>query len=136
MENVKKLLALLLTLHCVVAIIMPTNALEAQPLADGTNTAEATLAISPVGQASCGVTVKAKDLTYRIEATMSLYQIDDSYPDPLKSWTVSGVANISVTKSYYVTKGHDYQVMATITIKDSSGKQIESFDTPSSIIHY
>ena len=65
---------------------------------------------------------------------MSLKQINGKMP--LKSWSLSGATPFSKTKTYYVTKGYDYQVTAVITIRDSSGKLIESFTTYSSIVHY
>lgn len=134
MKTTKKLLVLLLALCCIGSILIPSFAAEAQPLTNSTYQAKALLLIDLSGKALCNVAVTASTTTYCIEATMSLSQINGK--TPLKSWSLSGTDPFSETRSYYVVKGYDYQVTADITVRDSSGKLIESFTTSSSIVHY
>lgn len=133
----KKLSALLLVLCCIIAIIVPTPASAVQPRVNGIDVSDVSISISSNGQASCSIFVTAKSGSYQIEVVMSLHQVDDEDPNPLKSWTVSGTGSVSAYKKYYVAKGHDYQVIADITVKDSHGNIIlNSFSTPSAIVHY
>lgn len=134
MKNLKTLAIFVLVLCCLVSV--PTFACDIQPMSDGSKDFAAYLYIGTTGQASCTTDVTARIHTYQIELVMSLYQVDGDKPDPLKSWTANGRGSISVSKNYYVTKGHDYQVTADITVKDSNGKFIESFPVSSAIVHY
>lgn len=134
MKTTKKLLILLLALCCISSTIIPSYAAEAQPMAETTYVATALLSINSSGQALCTVIVNARTASYRVEATMSLNQINGK--TPLKSWPLSGTGRLYEAKTYYVTRGYDYQVTVDITVRDSSGKLIESFITSSSIVHY
>lgn len=134
MNPVKRMSALFLTLCCVLTLITSTYASGIEPTADATDNFRAILSISLFGQASCSVTGKASMISHKIEVTMSLYQL--SNPIPLKSWSASDTGTLIISKNYYVSKGHDYQVTATITIKDSGGGFIESFTINSPVVHY
>ena len=134
MKTTKKALVLLFALCYIGVAIAPAHATEAEPMSDTTNRATATLKISASGQALCIIDVTARSSTNRIEVTMSLNQINGK--TPLKTWSLSGTGSFSATKTYYVVKGYDYQITAKITVKDSSGKLIESFTTNSSVVHY
>lgn len=130
----KKLFALFLALCYVGIIITPAHATEIQPMTESTCNAMACLSIKSSGQASCEITTSARDTSLRIEVSLSLNQINGK--TPLKTWSLSGTGSFSATKTYYVVKGYDYQITAKITVKDSSGKLIESFTTNSSVVHY
>ena len=134
MKTTKKLSALLLALCCLTVFVTQAFASEYQPMNEGTDHAAATLSITYMGQADCSVVVNARSMTYHVEVVMSLNQIGQ--PTPLKSWSASGTGRLSLGQNYYVSKGYDYQVTATITVKDSSGQLIESFSTTSAVIHY
>lgn len=134
MKTAKKVLIALLTLICMMVAIVPAFSTDVCPMTDGTNIANVSLSINYSGQASCRTFVNARSNSYRIEVTMSLNQIGKS--TPLKSWPLSGSGSLSATETYYVARGHDYQVTAAITVRDSDGKLIESFITKSSIVHY
>lgn len=134
MKTTKKALVLLIALYCISVAIAPVHATEAEPMTDTTNRATVTLKISASGQASCIIDVTTRSSTNRIEVTMSLNQVNGK--TPLRTWSVNGIWNLSATKTYYVVKGYDYQITAKITVKDSSGKLIESFTTNSSVVHY
>ena len=130
----KKFSVFFLALCCTFITTLPAYAEEIQPMADSTSNANATLSISLDGQASCNVNITIRLASYRIEAVMSLNKIGQS--TPLKSWSSSGTGRLLLSQNYYVSKGYDYQVTATITVKDSSGQLIESFSTTSAVVHY
>ena len=44
----------------------------------------------------------------------------------IKTWTDSGSKGFDILKTYYVTPGHDYQVVVTATVYNSSGKIVET----------
>ena len=134
MTTTKKVLVLLFALSCIGATIVPTHAAEVQPMTDTTYNSTAKLDISVSGQASCIVVVNTRTTSHRVEVSLSLNQINGK--TPLKTWSLSGTGSFSATKTYYVVKGYDYQITAKITVKDSSGKLIESFTTNSSVVHY
>lgn len=130
----KKFSAVFLALCCIFITTLQAYAEEIRPMADSIPNANVTLAISLGGKASCDVNLTARLASYRIEVVMSLNQIGQS--TPLKSWHASGTGSLSLSQNYYVSKGYDYQVIATITVKDSSGQSIESFPTTSAVVHY
>lgn len=134
MKTSKKAFVLLLALCCIGTTIIPAHATETQPMLDTVHEATAMLKISSSGQASCIVSVSARTSSHRVEVSMSLNQINGK--TPLKTWSLSGTGTFTATKTYYVVKGYDYQITAKITVKDSSGKLIESFTTNSSVVHY
>lgn len=134
MKTTKKAFVLLLALFCIGATIIPAHATEAQPMTDTANKSALTLTINSSGQASCFVVVNTRTASNRVEVSMSLNQINGKAP--LKTWSLSGTGSFSATKTYYVVKGYDYQITAKITVKDSSGKLIESFTTNSSVVRY
>lgn len=136
MKTAKKLLTLVLSLYCLMTVGIPASASEIQPFAEDVCTGKASLSITAGGQASCTVSVNAKSFSHRIEVDIALCRISDGTPTGIKSWTICGNYSISTTKTYFVAKGYDYQVIATITIKDSNGREIESFPTSSAIVHY
>jgi len=134
MKTTKKMLPLLLALCCIVIVAVPAFATDIQPLTEDTTKCVASLFIDLSGQASCSVYANVKSPSNRISICMCLYRVGAA--DPLKSWILEGTYRLSETKTYFVAKGHDYQVTATITVRDSGGKLIESFPTKSSIVHY
>lgn len=139
MKNTKKtikLLALLLALCCTVTTVTPVFATSVHPYTDDTDASGVKLSINSNGKALCTVFVNVRSYDHQAEVIMSLYQVDGGNQDPIKSWTISGKGNLSASKAYYVMSGHDYQVTANITIKDSNGKLIESFPVSSAIVHY
>ena len=134
MKTIKRMSALFLALCCIFTLIAPTYASEIEPMTDATDNFKAILSIDFSGEASCSVTGKASLMSHKIEVVMSLNQIGN--PIPVKSWTANRTGVLSMSKNYYVSRGHDYQVSATITVRDSGGRFIESFTVYSAIVHY
>lgn len=135
MKNVRKPFAILLALFCAFVVVVSTYASEIQPTSIGTDAAEARLSINS-GKASCSVVVNPRSLSYQIEIVMTLNQLVNDQPEPLKTWNIKGTGEMSPTQYYYVARGYDYQVEASITVKDANGKLIESFPVSSAIVHY
>ena len=134
MNPTKKLLVPFLALCLAVSFAVPAFASEIEPMADTTDDFQATLSIDFSGQAFCGVKAIVSFASYKIEAVMSLYRIGN--PVPLKSWSSNGTGALSMSKQYYVSHGYDYQVTATITVRDSEGRLIESITANSAVVHY
>lgn len=134
MNPTKRISILFLVLCCIFTLVAPTYASEIEPMTDATDDFRATLSIGFGGQASCNVIANASLISYKLEVAMSLNQLNN--PNPLKTWNASGTGKLIMTKNYYVSRGYDYQVSATITVRDSGGRFIESFTVYSSIVHY
>lgn len=134
MNQTKRMSVLFLALCCSFTLIVPTYASATEPMAEGTKAFQATLSIDFNGEAFCCVIANASSISYKITVVMSLTQLGN--PIPLKSWSASGTGTLSMSNRYYVPHGYDYQVTATITVRDSAGKFIESFTTTSATVHY
>lgn len=134
MNPIKRMSALFLALCCAFSLIVPAFASEIEPASEDTKTFQATLSIDLTGQASCYIIANASSISHKIEAVMSLYRLGN--PVPLKSWSSNGTGKLSMSKQYYVSHGYDYQVTATITVRDSEGKLIESITANSAVVHY
>lgn len=135
MNPTKRAPVLFLALFCcILTLIVPTYASEIEPMADATDDFRATLSIGLGGQATCRVIANADSISNKLEIVMSLNQLGN--PNSLKTWSASGTGRLTMSKSYYVSRGYDYQVSATITVRDSGGRFIESFTVYSAIVHY
>lgn len=121
-------LALCLTLVAVVAVAAETPGV--MPRLTGIDLQTANLEINDYGRAGCGCSVLAKT-GYSVEVTMALEQ--DGHE--IKTWTGSG-SRVDLGKTYYVTEGHDYQVVATTKVKTSGGLYLLSYTIGSQIVHY
>ncbi len=73
-------------------------------------------------------------MSHKVEAVMSLNRLGS--PNPLKTWSIKEIGEFTMSENYYVSRGYDYQVSATITVKDSGGRFIESFTVCSAVVHY
>ena len=88
------------------------------------------LEISSSGRAACWCLVYATS-GYSVDVTMALEQ--DGVV--IKTWTGSG-SRVELDKSYYVTSGHDYQVVVTSRVKTSGGLYLLSYTLESDIKSY
>lgn len=89
------------------------------------------LDISSSGYASCYGYV-APSSGYSVDLTMELQRDGTT----IKSWTDSGSTTFSIDKGYYVTKGHDYQVVLTADVKNSKGITVSTPSLASNIVSY
>lgn len=134
MNPTKRMSVLFLALCCAFALIAPTYASEIEPMTDATDDFRATLSIGFGGQATCSVLGSATSMSHKIEAIMSLNRLGN--PIPLKTWSSQEAGELTMSENYYVSRGYDYQVSATITVRDSGGRFIESFTVCSAVVHY
>lgn len=88
------------------------------------------LEISSTGRADCWCAVYATS-GYSVDVTMELEQDGTA----IKTWTGSGTT-VQLPKSYYVTKGHDYQVVVTSKVKTLGGLYLLSYTLKSDIKSY
>ncbi len=104
---------------------------EVTPRYTGVSTLAASLDISKSGCASCyGY---AKVLTdYTADLKVELQQDGNT----IKTWTASGTKDIEVVKDYWVAPGHDYQVIVSATVKNSSGKIVDTPSITSQMVEY
>ncbi len=125
-KNAKRLLTVVLLLIFALTTLGVEAAAkepEIEPRYNGVSSLAASLDISKSGCASCYGYVKT--LTgYTAVLTVELQQDGDT----IKTWTASGTKAFDILKEYWVASGHEYQVVVTATVKNSSGKIV---DTPS-----
>ena len=69
---------------------------------------------------------------YTSTLTVSLQQDGTT----IKSWSVSGGGLRSVDESYTVEKGHSYQVIASVVVKDSNGTVVDRTSEESRVQSY
>ena len=89
------------------------------------------LTINDYGRASCSCSVLV-DTGYSVDVTMTLEQDGVA----IKSWTGSGSISVDMSKPYYVTSGHDYQVIVTVRVKTAEGSYLCSYTEHSPVKSY
>ena len=89
------------------------------------------LDITKTGYASCFGSV-SPNTGYSVDLTVALQQDGVT----IKSWTESGSSTFDIDKGYFVTKGHDYQVVATASIKNSKGVVVSTPSLSSNVVSY
>lgn len=94
---------------------------------------DAKLDINNSGRATCSTKVTtAAPSGYSVTLTCELSK-DGTV---IKSWTTTGARSASLNKSWYVTSGSDYQVIASATVYDSAGNYVDSGTAYSSVVPY
>ena len=133
-RSTKRFVTLIFALIIIFSIIVPAAAIEpdaVQPRMVGISNLSARLAISDSGKATCTASVYNNgdyDVTVIITLTRD--------GTPIKSWTVPAeVRSNVIEKYYYVTSGHDYQVIVNAEIS-SNGSLVRSYPISSSIMSY
>ena len=133
-KKTKHALAIILAGGALMSMLIPAAAAqppEINPRYVGISNISAGLAISTSGKATC-VSSVMPDNRYTVTLTMELQQDGRT----IKSWnTPVGTSQTVLEKSYNVTSGHDYQVVATATVKSGSSV-INSYKAYSSIVSY
>lgn len=120
---------------CIVIMVSVTVASAEEtgvtPRFVGINMQYAALTINEYGRATCGCSILV-DTGYSVNVTMSLEQ--DGVE--IKSWEISSSSNVDMSKPYYVTSGHDYQVIVTTRVSTSQGSYLCSYTTESPVKSY
>lgn len=133
----KKLLVRTLCLITMFAMLFSTTVVAGaaegsgiMPRMTGIDAHATDLVISDSGRAACWYLVYATS-GYSVDVTMALEQ--DGVV--IKTWTGSGTT-VELSESYYVTRGHDYQVVTTSRVKTSGGLYLLSYTLESDIESY
>lgn len=98
---------------------------EIEPRYTGISKLGVNLTINSNGSAQCWGQVRSYS-GYTSTLTVSLQQDGTT----IKSWSVYGGGLRTVDESYPVEKGHSYQVIASVVVKDSNGTVV---DRPSEV---
>lgn len=126
-------LVLCMTIMAVVTVVSAAEGGEIMPRFVGIDAQVANLTINEYGRASCGCSVLI-DTGYSVDVTMTLEQDGSA----IKSWTGSGSSGsrVDLSKAYYVTKGHDYQVIVTTRVSTSGGSYLCTYTEESPVKSY
>lgn len=123
-------LALCLVIAATVTVVSAEET-RVMPRFVGVDVIVANLTINEYGRASCGCSVLV-DIGYSVDVTMTLEQDGVA----IKSWTGSGSISVDMSKPYYVTSGHDYQVIVTTRVSTAEGSYLCSYTTESPVKSY
>ena len=123
-------MALCMTIVATATIANATEKKEIMPRFTGINLQAAGLTINEYGRANCDCSVIAKT-GYSVDVTMALEQ--DGVE--IKTWTGSG-SRVDLSKVYYVTSNHDYQVVVTTRVNTSEGLYLCSYTVESATKGY
>ena len=105
---------------------------DIQPRYIGIIAADVNLEISSSGNATVKATVRASS-GYTVNLDVSLMRDSGT---SVKSWSDSGGGTVEIQKNYYVTPGHDYYVLATISVFDQNGRQVDTIEKETSMRSY
>lgn len=128
----------------ILMLCMSVNAQELQanldpeviiPRYSYTDDAYAALSISNSGAASCSTTVTAISSSSEVDVTMTLQRNNGGWKT-VKSWSNSADWSVSLNGTWYVTPGYDYRVETKATIKNSSGRTLETVTVYSRTVEY
>lgn len=133
-KSTKRILTLVLALGIIWSLILPATASEQktiQPRMIGITGLAAQLSISTSGRATCGA-ILHNNGDYDVTVILSLKQDGTS----IKTWSITAAVGTSmIEKYYYVTSGHDYQVVVTAQVK-SGGSVVRSYSASSDVVSY
>lgn len=132
-KTLKKALLLAMTCFLFAASINVVSGIEQSgnmPRLTGIDLHTASISIDENDCALCGCSVLAKT-GYSVSVTMALERDGVA----IKTWTGSG-SRVDMEKPYYVTKGHDYQVVVTTQVKTAGGLYLLSYTIESPVEHH
>lgn len=137
MNMIRKIFFIMLAAAMLTAISTTASAISlSQPNNQlryvGVSSASANLTISSSGKATASSLVCVAP-GYTVDLDVSLKRDSGTI---VKSWSSSGTASVSVDDIYYVTRGHDYYVSASIDVFDGNGKLVDSFTVSSATVTY
>lgn len=136
MKTLRRITCLLLSLACVFSLLTTFAYAEGtskEPVLryTGISSLSAGLTISDTGCANCSSSASTYT-GYSVDLTMKLQRDGAS----IKTWTTSGSNFVPLSKQYYVTSGHNYQVVTTVDVYDSRGDYVATYSFSSSIKSY
>lgn len=129
---VKRCMGLALVLVCLIsATQVSAFADEITPRYVGISQFAADFVISSSGRASCYGYAHVLS-GYSVDLTVSLQRDGRT----IRSWSDSGDEDIEITGTYYVTPGHDYQVVVSAVVENSRGSVVDRPTMESSVVEY
>ena len=136
MKTKRRILCLLLALICAFSMLITfayaSETSKNEPLRyTGISSITAGLTISNTGCATCSGSASAYT-GYSVDLTMKLLQDGST----IKTWTTSGDYFVPLTKQYYVTSGHNYQVLTSVKVYDSNDTYIATYSIYSNVKTY
>lgn len=137
MNMIRKIFFIMLAAAMLTAISTTASAMSpSQPNNQlryvGVSSASANLTISTSGKATASARVYvAPDYTANLDVSL-----ERDSGTIVKSWSSSGTASVSVDDVYYVTRGHDYYVSASVDVFNENGKLVDSFTISSATVTY
>lgn len=136
MKTTNRILCLLLSIACVLSISCTfayANEISRDELLRYTGVASITagLTISNAGGASCSGSATTYS-GYSVDLTMELRRDGST----IKTWTTSGSGFVPLSKTYYVTSGHNYQVVTTVDVYNSKGAYVATYSCTSNVKSY
>lgn len=133
-KTLLKSVSMLLVLVCIIStlgVYSSAEAAEIEPRFAGIASLAASLDISSSGCASCYGRVTPYS-GYKVTLKVALQRDGKT----IKSWSDTDNETFSIDEIYYVTPGHDYQVVVTATVYNSSGKIVETPTADSAVVSY
>lgn len=125
-------ITLCLVLACIAsALCIGASAEEITPRYTGIFALSADISINSAGRATCYGYVSVKD-GYSAKLTVDLVQDDQS----IKHWNDSGDKEIEIEESYYVSRGHKYKAVATVSAYGPNGSLVETQEVTSATVSY
>ena len=125
-------MGLALVLVCLIsATQVSAFANEITPRYVGISLIAADLDISTSGRASCYGYANVLS-GYSADLTVSLQRDGKT----IKSWSDSGEDEVEIIGTYYVTPGHDYQVVVSAVVENSRGSVVDRPTMESSVVEY
>ena len=129
---VKHCMGLALVLVCLIsATQVSAFANEITPRYVGISLIAADLDISTSGRASCYGYANVLS-GYSADLTVSLQRDGKT----IKSWSDSGEDEVEIIGTYYVTPGHDYQVVVSAVVENSRGSVVDRPTIESNVVEY
>ena len=118
-------------MYIVMTMCIGASATEISPRYIGIYQLNAEVTVSSSGRAECHGYVAVRD-DYSADLTVELQRDGRT----IKSWNDSGSGSISVFEPYYVTPGHDYQVVVSADVYNSQGRLVETLIKGSNVVSY
>ena len=134
---VKKICTTIFMLDALIAVTVNANAEQIsrntiQPRYVGVATVTADLTISSSGRANAyGKVIVSPG--YTVDMTVAIHQDSNG---SIKSWSTSGSGILEINRNYYVASGHDYHVVVSVNVYNSSGRLVDTIDHPSGEVSY
>lgn len=127
-----RFISLSLALACIMTTLcIGASADEIEPRYTGIYALSADLNVNSSGRADCYGYVKTRS-GYSADLTVELQRDGRT----IKSWSDSGSGTITISESYYVTSGHDYQVVVSANVYNAQGTLLEAPSTASIAVSY